>query len=164
MKKSMFVTALRPALLVLLAGMMFTTFTGCKENGRFNPSSKMPPPPSPSANSSGNSGDSSGIYKFVEQMPRFPGGEDALMKYLHDHIHYPKAARENGIKGTVVVQFVVNPDGSLSNIKTDGAQKGGGLEEESIKVVKQMPHWIPGKQDGKKVAVQYALPIRYKLQ
>lgn len=86
------------------------------------------------------------------------------MKYLHDHIHYPKTARKEDIEGTVVVQFVVNPDGSLSNIKTIGGYKGGGLEEESIKVVKQMPDWIPGKQDGKKVAVQYSLPIRYQLQ
>lgn len=168
MKKSIFVTALRPAWLpVLLAGTMFLSFTGCKESNSLYPkkeTSKMPPPPPPSAKPVEKSEDSAGIYKFAEQMPQFPGGEHALMKFLHDHIHYPAAARENGIKGTVVVQFVVNPDGSLSNIKTVGVQKGGGLEEESIKVVKQMPHWIPGKQSGKKVAVQYALPIRYMLQ
>lgn len=170
MKRSIFANTLRPALLpVLLTGMMFLAFTGCKKNVNFKPeketSSKMPPPPPPpSPKPLGSGGDSTGIYKFAEQMPRFPGGENALMKYLHDHIHYPKAARENGIKGTVVVQFVINPDGSLSDVKTVGVQRGGGLEEESIRVVKQMPDWIPGKHDGKKVAVQYALPIRYQLQ
>lgn len=103
------------------------------------------------------------IYQFVQQMPQFPGGEAALKKYLIDNIHYPQVAKKDSIQGTVVVQFVVNTDGSIVDVKTVGAKKGGGLEEEAIRVVKNMPKWIPGKQDGKKVRVQYSLPVRFKL-
>jgi protein TonB len=108
--------------------------------------------------------DANKVFQFVEQMPSFPGGEDALMKYLHDHIRYPAVARENGIQGTVVVQFVVNTDGSIVDVKTVGAKKGGGLEEEAVRVVKGMPKWRAGKQNGRSVRVQYSLPIRFQLQ
>lgn len=104
------------------------------------------------------------VFQFVEQMPSFPGGENALMRYLHDHIRYPAVARENGIQGTVVVQFVVNTDGSIVDVKAVGQKKGGGLEEEAVRVVKGMPKWTPGKQNGRSVRVQYSLPIRFKLQ
>lgn len=104
------------------------------------------------------------VFTFVEQMPSFPGGEDALMKYLHDHIRYPAVARENGIQGTVVVQFIVGPDGTIRDVTTVGAPKGGGLEQEAIRVVKGMPRWLPGKQNGRAVNVQYSLPVRFVLQ
>ncbi len=104
------------------------------------------------------------VFQFVEQMPTFPGGENALMKYLRDHIRYPSVARENGIQGTVVVQFVVNTDGSIVDVKPVGQKKGGGLEDEAVRVVKGMPKWKPGKQNGRSVRVQYSLPIRFKLQ
>lgn len=104
------------------------------------------------------------VFTFVEQMPSFPGGDEALMKYLHDHIRYPAVARENGIQGTVVVQFIVSPDGSISNVKTVGAAKGGGLEEEAVRVVKGMPKWKPGRQNGRPVTVQFSLPVRFVLQ
>ena len=104
------------------------------------------------------------IFTFVEQMPEFPGGESALMKYLSTHIHYPAVARENGIQGTVVVQFVVNTDGSIQDVKTVGAKKGGGLEEEAVRVVTGMPKWKPGRQNGRSVRVQYSLPVRFVLQ
>lgn len=104
------------------------------------------------------------VFTFVEQMPSFPGGEGALMKYLHDHIRYPAVARENGIQGTVVVQFIVGPDGTIRDVKTVGAKKGGGLEEEAIRVVKGMPKWKPGRQNGRAVTVQYSLPVRFVLQ
>ncbi len=104
------------------------------------------------------------VFQFVEQMPSFPGGQEALMKYLSDHIRYPAIARENGIQGTVVVQFVVNTDGTIVNVKTVGQKKGGGLEEEAVRVVKGMPKWTPGKQNGRSVRVQFSLPIRFKLQ
>lgn len=123
-----------------------------------------PPPPGPKPVTNAQPPSKNKVFQFVEQMPQFPGGQDALMKYLHDHIHYPQAARENGIGGTVVVQFIVNTNGSISSIKTVGAEKGGGLEEESIRVVENMPDWEPGRQNGRKVAVQYSLPIRYQLQ
>lgn len=104
------------------------------------------------------------VFKFVEQMPSFPGGEDALLKYLHDHIRYPAVARENGIQGTVVVQFVVGPDGAIRDVTTVSKTLGGGLEQEAIRVVKGMPKWIPGKQNGRAVNVQYSLPVRFVLQ
>lgn len=104
------------------------------------------------------------VFTFVEQMPSFPGGESALMKYLNSHIHYPAVARENGIQGTVVVQFIVGPDGTIRDVKTVGAKKGGGLEEEAIRVVKGMPKWTPGRQNGRAVTVQYNLPVRFVLQ
>lgn len=104
------------------------------------------------------------IFRSVEQMPSFPGGEEALIKYLRDHIHYPAVARENGIQGTIFVQFVVNRDGAIVDVKTVGAKKGGGLEEEATRVVKGMPDWKPGKQNGRSVRVEYNLPIQFRLQ
>ena len=104
------------------------------------------------------------VFTFVQQMPQFSGGDEALMKYLHDHIRYPAVARENGTQGTVVVQFIISPDGSISHVKTVGAAKGGGLEEEAIRVVKGMPKWEPGKQNGQPVTVQFSLPVRFVLQ
>jgi protein TonB len=99
---------------------------------------------------------------FVEIMPEFPGGEEALMKYLKRTTRYPQMAMENEIQGIVYVQFVVNRDGSISDIKTLGAQKGGGLEEEAMRVVKGMPKWKPGRQNGKNVSVYFNLPINFK--
>lgn len=104
------------------------------------------------------------IFIFVEQKPMFPGGLDALRKYLHDHVRYPTIAKENGIQGTVVVQFVVNTDGSIVGVEVMGKKKGGGLEDEAIRVVKSMPKWTPGKQNGRNVRVRFNLPIRFKLR
>ncbi|WP_142685846.1 energy transducer TonB [Chitinophaga polysaccharea] len=100
---------------------------------------------------------------FVEIMPEFPGGEAALAKYLGNNIRYPHTAQENGIQGTVFIQFIVNRDGSISQVKTTGAAKGGGLEEEAIRVVSKMPKWRPGKQNGEYVAVYFNLPVRFTL-
>jgi len=104
------------------------------------------------------------VFQFVEQMPSFPGGEKELMKYLSKHINYPSVARENNIQGTVVVQFVVNTDGTIVDIKTVSKKKGGGLEQEAVRVVKEMPKWTPGKQNGRAVRVQFSLPIRFTLK
>jgi protein TonB len=104
------------------------------------------------------------IFTFVEQPPTFPGGEEALAKYLGKNIRYPRVAQENGISGTVFVQFVVDSEGNIKDVKTVGAAKGGGLEEEAVRVVKTMPKWKPGKQNGRQVSVQFNLPIRFTLQ
>ncbi|MEC5147173.1 TonB family protein [Chitinophaga sp. 212800010-3] len=104
------------------------------------------------------------IFTFVEQPPTFPGGEEALAKYLSKNIHYPRVAQENGISGTVFVQFVVDSEGNIKDVKTVGAAKGGGLEEEAVRVVRTMPKWKPGKQNGRQVSVQFNLPIRFTLQ
>ncbi|SJZ40327.1 outer membrane transport energization protein TonB [Chitinophaga eiseniae] len=102
-------------------------------------------------------------FTFVEFMPEFPGGEPALMKYLSKNIRYPHMAQENGVQGSVFIQFVVNRDGSISEVKAVGASKGAGLEEEAIRVVSKMPNWKPGKQNGKAVTVIFNLPIRFQL-
>jgi periplasmic protein TonB len=81
-------------------------------------------------------------FTFVEQMPHFPEGENALMSYLSKNIKYPSKARKNQIEGTVVVSFTVNKDGSISDVKVRKGV-GGGCSEESVRVVKAMPNWIP---------------------
>lgn len=127
----------------------------------------QPPTPPASTFNAGTSlsnGTHDKIFTFVEQMPTFPGGEGALMHYLSAHIHYPAAARKNGIQGTVVIRFVLNTDGTMQDVHSVGSKKGGGLEEEAIRVLKNMPPWNPGRQDGKPVDVQYNLPIRFVLQ
>lgn len=103
------------------------------------------------------------IFSFVEIMPEFPGGEAALFKYLKKNLMYPHMAQENGVGGTVFVQFVVSRDGSILEVKTVGPAKGAGLDEEALRVVRKMPAWKPGKQNGKPVAVYYNLPIRFQL-
>lgn len=104
-----------------------------------------------------------GPVSFVEIMPEFPGGETALGKYLYKNMKYPHVAQENEIQGTVFIQFVVNRDGSITDVKTVGAAKGGGLEEEAKRVVSNMPKWKPGRQNGQNVAVYFNLPIRFTL-
>jgi periplasmic protein TonB len=103
-------------------------------------------------------------FGWVEIMPSFPGGEEALAKFLQKNMRYPRVAQENEIEGNVFVTFVVDKEGNISNIKTVGAAKGGGLEEEAMRVVKLMPRWKPGKQNGQPVFVQFNLPIRFHLE
>ncbi|TWV99754.1 energy transducer TonB [Chitinophaga pinensis] len=103
------------------------------------------------------------IFTFVEIMPSFPGGEEALSKFLQKNLRYPRLAQETGIEGKVFVQFVVNTDGRISDVQTVGATKGGGLEEEAVRVVKMMPNWKPGKQNREPVMVRFNLPIGFHL-
>jgi len=103
------------------------------------------------------------IFKIVEEMPSFPGGEAKLMEYVAKNVKYPQIARETGIQGRVFVNFVVEPDGSVSNVSVLRGI-GGGCDEEAMRVVKNMPKWKPGKQRGKPVRVQYMLPVNFKLQ
>ena len=103
------------------------------------------------------------IFQIVEEMPAFPGGEQKLMEYVGKNIKYPQIARETGVQGRVYVNFVVEPDGSVSNVSVLRGI-GGGCDEEAIRVVKSMPKWKPGKQRGKAVRVSYMLPVNFKLQ
>lgn len=103
------------------------------------------------------------IFTVVESMPEFPGGMGALMKYLAENIKYPALAKESGIQGRVFINFVVEPDGSISNVKVLRGI-GGGCDEEAVRVVKSMPNWKPGKQRGKPVRVSYNLPVKFTLQ
>ncbi len=102
------------------------------------------------------------VFTFVEQMPAFPGGEAEMMKFIYKNIRYPPAARENGIDGKVVLQFVVDESGSISDIQVL-RDIGGGCAEEAIRVVKLMPPWKPGKQNGNAVKVYFKLPVTFKL-
>jgi protein TonB len=104
------------------------------------------------------------VFTYVQQMPSFPGGQAALMQYLRNHIRYPDIARENGIEGLITVEFIVGPDGTIRDVTTVGAKKGGGLEEEAIRVVSDMPKWTPGRQNGRAVTVQFMLPISFMLK
>ena len=103
------------------------------------------------------------VFTIVEEMPSYPGGDAKMYEYLGKNIKYPQIARESSIQGRVFVNFVVEPDGSVTNVKVLRGI-GGGCDEEAMRVVKSMPHWKPGKQRGKAVRVSYTLPVVFKLQ
>ena len=117
------------------------------------------------------------IWDFVEEMPRFSGCEDMegskddrrlcaekkLLEYIYSNINYPSIARQNGVEGLVLIQFVIAKDGSIGEIKIS-KDIGAGCGKEAARVVKNMPDWIPGKQRGKKVAVRYNFPVKFKLK
>lgn len=103
------------------------------------------------------------IFTVVEQMPMYPGGDGALMGYLRDNIHYPTVAAENGVQGRVVVGFVVERDGSITDVNIlRGVDPS--LDREAMRVVKSMPKWTPGKQNGSAVRVKYQVPVSFRLQ
>jgi protein TonB len=102
-------------------------------------------------------------FTVVEQMPDFPGGEAELFKYLQKNIKYPEMARESGISGVVYVKFVVDKRGKISDIVLLRGI-GGGCDEEAVRVVKGMPDWKPGRQNGMAVPVYFTLPIKFTLQ
>ena len=103
------------------------------------------------------------IFTVVEQMPLFPGGDAALMGYLRDNIHYPTVAAENGVQGRVVVGFVVERDGSITDVNVLRSVDPS-LDREAMRVVKSMPKWTPGKQNGSAVRVKYQVPVTFRLQ
>ena len=103
------------------------------------------------------------IFQVVENMPEFPGGSGALMKFLATNIKYPPYAKEAGIQGRVFINFVVETDGNITNVKVLRGI-GGGCDEEAIRVVKNMPKWSPGMQRGKPVRVSFNLPVKFTLQ
>ncbi|MBK7213722.1 MAG: TonB family protein [Bacteroidales bacterium] len=102
------------------------------------------------------------VFVVVENQPEYNGGQEAMMKYLVGAVKYPEEARKKGIQGPVYISFIVNEDGSISNVKCLRGI-GGGCDEEAIRVVKGMPNWIPGTQKGKAVRVQFNLPIKFTL-
>lgn len=103
------------------------------------------------------------IVDYVETMPEFPGGMTALMKYLGSNIKYPTISQEMGSAGRVIVQFVVNRDGSIAN-PTVVRGVDAYLDKEAIRVISSMPKWKPGVQNGKKVRVKYTVPVVFRLQ
>jgi len=103
------------------------------------------------------------VYEVCEQMPIFEGGDAALMKYLTDSVKYPELAKKHGVQGRVVIGFIVEKDGSLTDVKVlrhvDIA-----LDAEALRVVKGMPKWIPGCQDEQLVRVRYNVPVSFRLE
>ena len=108
-------------------------------------------------------GDEGEVFQVVEQMPEFPGGMDKLMEYLSKNIKYPSIAQENNIQGRVIMEFVVNKDGSIVEPKVMRSVDTS-LDNEAMRVIKSMPKWNPGKQRGKAVRVRYTVPVLFRLQ
>ena len=104
------------------------------------------------------------VFVIVESMPEFPGGQQALFKYLSENVKYPVIAQENGIQGRVICQFVVNKDGSIVDVEVVRSGGDASLDKEAVRVIKTMPKWKPGKQRGKPVRVKYTVPVNFKLQ
>ena len=104
------------------------------------------------------------IFVVVESMPEFPGGQQAMMKYIGENIKYPVIAQENGIQGRVICQFVIEKDGRVTDIQVVRSSGEPSLDKEAVRVINSMPKWKPGKQRGKPVRVKYTIPVNVRLQ
>jgi TonB family protein len=102
------------------------------------------------------------VYNAVEKMPTFPGGDEARIDFMMKNLKYPEQAKKNGVQGKVFVTFIVETDGSLTNVKVMRGI-GAGCDEEAVRVIKLMPKWTPGIEKGKPVKVQFVLPIKFAL-
>ena len=116
-----------------------------------------PPPPAPKPEVATK------VFDVVEEMPSFPGGNGALMSYLNGNTKYPVVAQENGVQGKVIISFVVERDGSISDVRV-ARSVDPSLDREAQRVVKSMPRWKPGKQNGSAVRVKYTVPVVFRLQ
>lgn len=123
-----------------------------------------PPPPPPQVDHSKSKPDSLAVFTFAEEQPVFPGGSAAFMKYLQTNIQYPQLEKEANKQGSVYISFIVEKDGSISNIKAVKEVPGApGLTKEAIRVISMMPKWIPGKMNGRAVRVEITQPIKFVL-
>lgn len=107
--------------------------------------------------------DADKVYEEVDQMPEFPGGQSALKKYMSDNVRYPALAAEYGKQGTAIIQFVVNADGSISDVEVVRSAGDSSLDKEAIRVVKSMPKWNPGKKYGQNVKVRTKTNVAFRL-
>jgi protein TonB len=107
-------------------------------------------------------GDATGIATVIDVYPRFPGGDESRLAFLKRNVKYPLAAMQAGVQGVVVVVFIIERDGTLSNIQIERGI-GGGCDEESARVVKMMPLWEPGKRQGKAVRVMVRMPVVFRI-
>lgn len=103
------------------------------------------------------------VFMVVEEMPEFPGGTQGLFQYLSENVKYPVIAQENGIQGRVVCRFIVNTDGSITDIEVLRSGGDPSLDKEAVRVISSMPNWKPGKHKGKPVRVRYSVPVSFKL-
>ena len=131
------------------------------EEGGIDASLLEPPPPPPVVEEEKPKEEA--VFKFVEQMPEFPDGQAAMMKYIQSNMKYPAIAKENGIEGTVIVSFEVSKSGDIQKVQV-ARGIGGGCDEEAVRVVRSMPNWKPGKHNGQAVKVSFNLPIKFKLE
>lgn len=123
-----------------------------------------PPPPSVTVQTQTVARDSSPVFTYAEQMPEFPGGQNAFFEYLKNEIHYPPLAKEKNHQGTVYVQFIVEKDGSISNVKLmKGVKDAPELSEEAVRVIEAMPKWTPGRMRGIPVRVTITQPVKFVL-
>jgi periplasmic protein TonB len=123
-------------------------------------------PTAPIANIEENAkiaGDPDEVQIRVDQMPQFPGGENEMFTFIKDHLRYPVIAQELGVTGTVIISFVVDRDGDITNMVVTRSI-GSGCDEEAMRVLDIMPLWSPGKQAGKTVRVRYSLPFKFIIQ
>lgn len=125
--------------------------------GSAKAATNIAPPPPPRRNSSDE------IFMVVEEQPEFPGGNEALMKYISDNIKYPADAVSKGIQGRVITNFVVEKDGTLTDVQVARGVDPS-LDKEAIRLIESMPRWIPGKQRGEVIRVRFALPVVFRLQ
>lgn len=103
------------------------------------------------------------VYEVVEQMPKFANGDAALMQYLNAETHYPAEAARQNVQGRVIVGFIVERDGSISNVKVLRSVEAS-LDTEAVRVVSSMPRWTPGRQNGRTVRVKFQVPVTFRLQ
>ena len=106
--------------------------------------------------------DTTKVYDVVERMPSFPGGNQKMQDFIEENLHYPKECAEKGLQGRVIIDFVVERNGTLTNIRVVKSVDPA-LDKEALRIVKMMPKWIPGRQSDKKVRVKYIIPITFQL-
>lgn len=139
-----------------------------KEKKEIKPEDKKDPQQDTTANGKGQAqqgageGDDSGIYVTVDVFPKYPGGDFSRLTFIRNNVHYPDAAYKSGIQGVVMVLFVIEIDGSLSNIQVIKGL-GSGCDEEATRVVKLMPRWEPGRRSGRPVRFMVKMPIVFKI-
>ena len=103
------------------------------------------------------------VFTFVEQMPAFPGGEQAMYKYIKETLRYPEEAMDEGLEGRVYIKFIVSETGEIKDVMpAKPAEKS--LQDEAIRIISSMPNWTPGKQNGRAVSVYFTLPISFKIE
>jgi protein TonB len=140
---------------------MSTTTTNTARKGR---SGRVTVSATPENRSNTMKTDNMGYYNYAEVSPSFSGGQTAIENYINNNIEYPQDAIDNSAEGTVAVQFGVDENGNISNVKTLGTRIGYGLEEEAVRVVKDMSKWKPGQVKGKNVKTWVVLPITFRIE
>ena len=107
--------------------------------------------------------DNGQVFTVVEQMPEYPGGKDAMFQYIKDNLHYPQSVKDDGIQGRAICQFIVNTDGTICCAEIAKSTGNALLDREAILLIKSMPAWTPGMQNGQPIRVKYTIPINFRL-